>query len=104
MKLLQASVYEMIMLTLCIYHSYYYADLIENDMLNREAAKQSGLPEGETFTMAKFTYNNSAVVSRMFTHLQNTSFLGISVSMTYMLLMICYSMYYKTVTNIFAGK
>ena len=49
-------------------------------MLNREAAKLSGLPEGETFTMANFTYANSAVVSRMFTHLQNTAFPGISVS------------------------
>ena len=49
-------------------------------MLNREAAELSGLPEGETFTMANFTYANSAVVSRMFTHLQNTSFPGISVS------------------------
>jgi hypothetical protein len=55
-------------------------DLIENSTLNREAAELSDLPEGENFTMANFTYANSAVVSRMFTHLQGTSFLGISVS------------------------
>ena len=45
-----------------------------------EAAKLSGLPDGENFTMANFTYANSAVVSRMFAHLHNTSFPGISVS------------------------
>ena len=45
-----------------------------------EAAKQSGLSEGEDFTMANFTYANSAVVSRMFEHLKNTMFLGITVS------------------------
>jgi hypothetical protein len=57
-----------------------YKYLIENSTLNREAAELSDLPEGENFTMANFTYANSAVVSRMFTHLQGTSFLGISVS------------------------
>ena len=45
-----------------------------------EAAKLSGLPHGENFTMANFTYANSAVVSRMFAHLKNTSFPGITVS------------------------
>ena len=45
-----------------------------------EAARLSDLPEGQNFTMANFTYANSAVVSRMFTHLQNTSFPGFSVS------------------------
>ena len=45
-----------------------------------EAAKQSGLSEDEDFTMANFTYANSAVVSRMFEHLKNTMFLGITVS------------------------
>ena len=59
---------------------HYYTDLRENSTLNREAAELSDLPEGETFTMAKFTYANSAVVSRMFEHLQSTSFPGISVS------------------------
>ncbi|CAI7989811.1 Gamma-aminobutyric acid type B receptor subunit 1, partial [Geodia barretti] len=54
------------------------ADLAENETLNREAAEESGLPEGETFTMANFTYANSAVVSRMSEHLQNTMFPGIS--------------------------
>ena len=40
----------------------------------------SGLPEGESFTIANFTYANSAVLSQVFRHLQNTSFAGISVS------------------------
>ena len=56
------------------------SDLAENETLNREAAEESGLPEGETFTMANFTYANSGIVTRMFEHLQNTSFQGITVS------------------------
>ena len=56
------------------------SDLAENETLNREAAEESHLPRGETFTMANFTYANSAVVSRMFEHLQNTMFPGITVS------------------------
>ncbi|CAI8020636.1 Gamma-aminobutyric acid type B receptor subunit 1 [Geodia barretti] len=50
---------------------------LADDFLNREAAEESGLPEGETFTMANFTYANSGIVTRMFEHLQNTSFRGI---------------------------
>ena len=60
-------------------YMYTHADLIKNDTVNSKAAKESGLPEGANFTMADFTYANSVVVSRMFTHLQNTSFPGISV-------------------------
>ena len=62
----------------------YHTDLAENETLNREAADQSNLPEGETFTMANFTYANAAVVLRMFEHLQNIVFPGISVSLTTM--------------------
>ena len=58
----------------------HHADLRDNSTLNMEAARLSDLPEGQNFTMADFTYANSAVVSRMFTHLQNTSFPGFSVS------------------------
>ena len=57
----------------------YNTDLIKNSTFNREAAELSDLSEGENFTMAKFTYANSAIVSRMFTHLQSTSFPGITV-------------------------
>ena len=60
-------------------YMYTHADLIKNDTVNSKAAKESDLPEGANFTMADFTYANSAVVSRMFTHLQTTSFPGISV-------------------------
>ena len=62
------------------YVKLYCADLNENSTLNREAAELSGLPEGENFTIANFTYANSAVVSQVFRHLQHTSFAGISVS------------------------
>ena len=61
-------------------HACMCTDLIEDSKLNSEAAKLSNLPEGEEFTMANFTYANSAVVSRMLEHLKNTDFLGISVS------------------------
>ena len=59
---------------------YICTDLNENSTLNREAAEQNHLLEGENFTMANFTYNNSVVVSRMFEHLENTMFNGVSVS------------------------
>ena len=58
----------------------YHTDLSENGTFNREAAELSDLAEEESFTMADFTYNNSAVVSRMFAHLQSTLFPGITVS------------------------
>ena len=70
-----------------------YIDLSENSTLNMEAAKLSGLPDGENFTMADFTYANSAVVSRMFAHLHNTSFPGISVGKFYQ----CKMMYLKRI-------
>ena len=60
----------------CLNHS----DLSENETLNRVAAELSGLPERENFTMANFTYANSAVLSLMFQHLHNTMFHGIAVS------------------------
>ncbi|CAI8049960.1 Gamma-aminobutyric acid type B receptor subunit 2, partial [Geodia barretti] len=66
------------MLTLAYALNKTIADLAENETLNREAAEESGLPEGETFTMANFTYANSGIVTRMFEHLQNTSFQGIT--------------------------
>ena len=59
---------------------YICTDLNENSTLNREAAEQNHLLKGENFTMANFTYKNSVVVSRMFEHLENTMFDGISVS------------------------
>ena len=58
----------------------YHSDLAEDEELNRRASEESNLPEGETFTMANFTYANSAVVKTMFEHLQNTTFHGIGVS------------------------
>ena len=56
------------------------SELAENETLNREAARLSGLSDEENFTMANFTYANSVVVSRMFEHMENTMFRGISVS------------------------
>ena len=56
------------------------SELAENETLNREAARLSGLSDGETFTMANFTYANSAVVPRIYEHMENTMFQGIAVS------------------------
>ena len=59
---------------------FYNADLVNNQTLNEEAARQASLPDGETFTLANFSYTNSAIVGRMLYHLINTDFLGITVS------------------------
>ena len=55
-------------------------DFAENETLNRVATEQSGLSEGDNFTMANFTYATSVVVSQMVEILHNTRFPGISVS------------------------
>jgi len=54
-------------------------DLKENQTLNMAAAQEAGLPLGENFTLANFSYVNSVVVERMFHHLRNPGFLGITV-------------------------
>lgn len=59
-----------------------YTDLKVNQTLNREAGEQSGLLEGEEFSLANFTYSNSAVLRRMVHNLNKTNFLGITVSKT----------------------
>ena len=51
-----------------------------NQTLNREAGKQAGLEEGENFTLANFSYSNSAILQRMFHHISSTDFLGITVN------------------------
>ena len=54
-------------------------DLIRNQTLNREAGREAGLSEGETFTLANFTYSNFAILQRMFHHISSTDFHGINV-------------------------
>ena len=44
-----------------------------------EAAQKAGFPSEERFLIDNFTYVNSVVVARMFQHVQNTDFLGITV-------------------------
>lgn len=66
-----------------------FSDLRNNQTLNKEAAQEAGLPDGEIFSLANFTYSNSAIVKNMFYHLNNTEFQGITVSsyiLKYMLL------------------
>ena len=64
--------------------------------MNREAAEMSGLPKGENFSMDKFSYNNTVVVSQMFKHLEKTSFPGISVSRYWKVLVYCITIYTNT--------
>ena len=66
------------MISFCILASL-NTDFKENQTLNMAAAQEAGLPPGENFTLANFSYVNSVVVERMFHHLKNPGFLGISV-------------------------
>lgn len=65
-----------------VFSSCMYTDLKANQTLNREAGQQLGLLEGEEFSLANFTYSNSAVLRRMVHNLNKTNFLGITVSKT----------------------
>ena len=56
------------------------AELRNDSKLNMEAAREAGLPEGEEFTLANFSYSNSVIVQRVFHYLNNTNFQGITVS------------------------
>ena len=64
---------------MCFICNFDIQDLRDDYVLNMEAAKQAGLSDGETFTLANFSYSNSIIVERMFHHLNNTDFLGITV-------------------------
>ena len=55
-----------------------YLDFKENQTLNMVAAQEADLPPGD-FTLANFSYVNSVVAERMFHHLKNPGFLGITV-------------------------
>lgn len=57
------------------------SDISSDRRLSQKAAKEAGMSEGEVFTLAKFSYANSAIVKRMFKHLNNTDFLGVTVSL-----------------------
>lgn len=57
-----------------------YVELETDPLFNKEAAQLSGLSDGEVFTLDNFTYSNSAILKRMYYHINNTDFLGITVS------------------------
>ena len=48
-------------------------------MFNQAAAAAANFPPGATFFIENFTYANSVVMERMFEHLSNMSFTGITV-------------------------
>lgn len=69
----------------CVYGLEFYrvtshVELETDSIFNKEAAQQSGLSDGEVFTLENFTYSNSAILERMYYHINNTDFLGITVS------------------------
>lgn len=55
-------------------------ELKTNMTLNAEAAEHSGLSKGMPFKLNYLSYTDSVVVKRMFQHLDEIDFLGISVS------------------------
>ena len=63
-----------------VYYYYFLTDLKTDSALNREAGKQAGLEEEDRFTLANFSYSNTAILQRMAYHLNQTDFLGITVS------------------------
>ena len=48
-------------------------------MFNQAAAAAANLPLGSTFFIENFTYANSVVMARLFEHLSNVTFSGVTV-------------------------
>ena len=62
------------------YQSYCSSpDLRGDPVFNRQAAAASLLPPNSTFFMENFTYGNSVILERMYQHLSNVTFTGITV-------------------------
>jgi len=64
----------------------YFTDLQSDQDLNDEAKLQANISEDRPFMLQDFTYNNSGVANRIFNHLAETEFKGITVSFQ------CYSL------------
>lgn len=58
-------------------------DLKEQQPFNQAAATAAGLPPGATFFMENFTYANGVVMTRLFQHLSNNSFSGITGNISF---------------------
>lgn len=55
------------------------SDLQTDQDLNDEAKHQANITEDRLFTLEDFTYNNSGVANRIFHHLSEIEFTGITV-------------------------
>ena len=55
------------------------SDLQSDRDLNDEAKNQADITEDRLFTLEDFTYNNSGVANRIFNHLSQIEFTGITV-------------------------
>ena len=71
-------------------------ELETNMELNRDAAMMAGLSDGTKFKMENFSYSNPVIVREMFRHLQNTSFLGLTVSWGLYCMTLCFSKSWKS--------
>ena len=59
----------------------YFAEFETNISLSDLAYEAGNMPNrNETFRMENFTYQNDVVMETMFKHLEETDFLGVSVS------------------------
>ena len=51
-------------------------------MFNDEAKINAGITEDRAFRLEDFTYNASSVTDKLYAHLENTDFMGITVSLS----------------------
>ena len=66
-------------------------DLNTSTELNENATKMANQKNGKRFSIEHFFYNNSEIVEQMDTHLQNTSFRGLSVSIIFVYVSVMYA-------------
>ena len=78
----------------CIAHAviptaFIHSDLRDETAFNRKAAAAAKLPPNATFFIENFTYSNSVILERMYKHMSNISFVGITVSIQELYLSTC---------------
>ena len=55
-------------------------DINNNETLRRLAGEEAGLANPSGFSLEDFMYDNVIIAETMFRHLENTEFVGLSVS------------------------
>ena len=72
--------YTKVILTVSNYLVDFTLDLKENDALRLQAGMEANLINKDQFDLENFTYSNGIIAKTMFRHLENTDFVGITVS------------------------